>query len=412
MPSYNELMAGERLLRAWRTIRRTVLSPEPGPRADVEIAELARERAPVVWLLGKVQSGKTSIIHAITRHPEAEIGHGYKPCTRTARVFDFPADAPVIRFLDSRGLGEAGYDPSDDLAEIESRAHVVVAVARAMDPQQDEVLNALRAVRRRHPDWPIVLAQTTLHEGYPDGADHPPYESLTSAPALGDLRRSLAVQAAEFENLPGNGPVHAVPIDLTRQEDGYEDRHYGLEALLDALEQAGTAGMAAILRNLSRGGANFAAERARPHILGYAIAAAATDAVPGVGLVTVPTIQGKLLHSIGRLYGLTWDGPRWRQFAASLGTGTAVGIGLSFGVRQLAKLVPVYGATVGAAAASAASFSVTYALGRAACYYLDAARRGAGEDETITDVARVYKESLQEALDMVRARKSQRSDER
>jgi uncharacterized protein (DUF697 family) len=398
-------VAAERLSRAWRALRRTVLNPEPDPRVDTEIGDLARQQAPIVWLLGKVQAGKTSIIHAMTGHPDAEIGRGYKPCTRTARVFDFPDDVPVIRFLDSSGLGEAGYDPSEDLAALENRAHVVLVVARAMDSQQEQVLEVLRAVRRRHPDWAVVLAQTWLHEGYPDGHDHPPYAALATAPGLDDLRRSLARQAAAFRSLPGEGAIHAVPLDLTRPEEGYGDPTYGFDALLDALEQAGTAGMDVILQKLMARGATTRAERARPHILGYALAAGASDVVPVVGLVSVPTIQGKMLHSIGRIYGLAWDRQRLRQFAASLGTGTAIGIGLSLGARQLAKLVPVYGSTVGAVAASATSFSVTYALGRAACHYLGIARTGGGDADNMARVSQVYRESLQEALDMVRARR-------
>jgi hypothetical protein len=126
------------------------------------IADRARDLAPVVWLLGKVQSGKTSIVRALTHATDAEIGNGFRACTRTARVFDFPADAPIVRFLDTRGLGEAGYDPVDDIAFCEERAHLILVVARARDMQLEPVLEALAAVRRRHPDWPVVFAQTTL----------------------------------------------------------------------------------------------------------------------------------------------------------------------------------------------------------------------------------------------------------
>jgi uncharacterized protein (DUF697 family) len=391
------------LTKTWRIIRDVVLNPEPDPRVDSEIAARAREEAPVVWLVGKVQSGKTSIVRAITGHPEAEIGMGFQACTRTTREYDFPPNAPVIRFLDTRGLGEVGYDPSEDLAALESKAHVVLAVARAMDPQQDSLVAALRAVRKRHPDWAVVLAQTCLHEGYPDAAEHPPYERLGDAPGLDDLRRSIASQAKRFKTLPGSGPVHTVPVDLTPLEEGYRDPDYGLDALLDALEMASSQGMAAILRSLRKRGADARALRAHAHVLGYAGAAGATDALPFVGLVSVPTIQGKMLHSIARIYGLHWDRQTIREFAASLGAGTITGIGLSFGARQLAKLVPVYGQTVGAAAAATTGFAVTYALGRAACYYLGTLREGRGEAEGVTQV---YRQSLQEAFRIVRTRKS------
>jgi uncharacterized protein (DUF697 family) len=393
-------MAGDRFSRAWRTIRRVVLNPEPDPHEQRQIGDLARERAPVVWMLGKVQSGKTSIVHAITGHPDAEIGVGFKPCTRTARVFDYPQDVPVIRFLDSSGLGEVGYDPTEDLAQLESRAHVVLAVVRAMDTQQGEILRVLRAVRERHPDWAIVVALTWLHEAYPEGADHLPYDQLATAPELADLRRALDKQAAAFRSLPGTGAVHTVPIDFTRPEEGYNDPLYGLDALLEALEHAGSAGMDVILRALTGSDAGRMLERTRPHVLGYALAAAAADVVPMVGLVTVPTIQGKMLHSLGRIHGLKWDRDTLRRFGASLGTGTAIGLGMSLGLRQLAKLIPVYGQTVGAAAAGATSFSVTYALGRAASYYLATSARS--RDSDVEEVRRIYRESLKEALDMVR----------
>lgn len=400
-------MRAERLTKTWRSLRNAASSPEPDPALDAEIAERARRQAPVIWLLGKVQSGKTSIIHAITGSPSAEIGTGFRPCTATARIFDFPPDAPVIRFLDTRGLAEAAYDPSGELEELEARAHVVLAVARAMDPQQQPVLDVLRTVRERHPDWAVVLAQTTLHEGYPDGADHPPYDALGTAPGLDDLRRSLAEQAAAFEALPGTGAVHSVPIDFTRPEEGYGDARYGLDALLDVLDHAGMAGMRSLLQDLAQRTADSRAGRARPYVLGYAAAAGASDAVPFVGFVTVPTIQGRLLHVIGRIYGVDWDRRRMREFGASLGTGTVLGIGLSLGARQLTKLIPAYGQTLGAAAAGATSFAVTYALGRAACYYLGTARGGRGDRE---GVARIYRESLREALDIVRARRRQAPD--
>lgn len=329
-------------------------------------------------------------------------GEGYRPCTRTARVFDFPPEVPVIRFLDTVGFDDVGYDPREDLAELERHAHVVLAVARAMDPQQESLLAVLRAVRQRHPDWPLVLAQTALHDGFPDGADHPTPQGLATAPAFEDLRRSLASQAKRFADLPGTGEVLAVPVDFTRPEDGYTERHYGLEALLDALERAGSEGMATGLRMLATRRSSASAERARPHILGYAIAAGVTDAVPLVGFVTVPTIQGKLLHSIAGIYGLTWDTRTIREFAASLGTGTVLGIGLSLSLRQLAKLIPVYGQTLGAAAAGASGFAVTYALGWAACHYLGTVRAGHGGTEGVSGV---YRKSLQEAFSMVRRRR-------
>jgi uncharacterized protein (DUF697 family) len=74
----------------------------------------------------------------------------------------------------------------------------------------------------------------------------------------------------------------------------------------------------------------------------------------------------------------------------------------SFGIRQLVKLIPVYGQTAGAAAAAASSFAVTYAMGKAASYYLHARRRGLEARE----VADVYSKALREAFVLAKAREA------
>lgn len=382
---------------SWRGIFDAVLNPQRAPGIDAELVERMRAQAPVVWLLGKVQSGKTSIVRAITGDSRAEVGQGFKPCTRHSRIYEFPADAPVVRFLDTRGLGEVDYDPDADLAIIEGHAHAVVAVARAMDPAQQEMLAVLRAVRKRHPDWAIVLAQTRLHDGYPDARDHPPYGELHSAPGLEDLGRALAVQQRPFRELPGHGAFRAVAVDLTGPEDQFGDPSYGLDALVDALDEACSAGRATLLRDLASAVGDQRLSSIHPRLVAYATAAGISDLVPLVGFVTVPGIQGTMLHGIAAHYEVAWNRHTLTRFAASLGSGTALGIGASFGLRQLGKLIPGYGQVAGAAAAGVASAAVTYALGRAACYYLEQAREGRTDPD---GVAAMYRGSLKEAYAM------------
>ena len=72
----------------------------------------------------------------------------------------------------------------------------------------------------------------------------------------------------------------------------------------------------------------------------------------------------------------------------------------SFGVRQLVKLIPIYGQTAGAAAAAAASFAATYAMGKAAAYFLMQRRHGKRAEE----VASVYRQALQQAFGLAKAR--------
>ncbi|AGA33512.1 hypothetical protein TVNIR_1851 [Thioalkalivibrio nitratireducens DSM 14787] len=383
----------------WKAFRDAVLRPEPVPAIDAEIAARAREQAPVLWLLGKVQSGKTSIIRAVTGHPDAGIGLGFRPCTARSRVYDFPEDVPIVRFLDTRGLGEVDYDPAEDLELVARRAHAVLAVVRAMEPEQSAILEVLHRVRREHPDWPVILVQTRLHDGYPDGRDHPPYAALTTDPALENLRRALQTQAAAFADLPGQGEFVAVPVDLTRPEEGFTDPEYGLGALVAALDRVCAQARAGMLRELAAAARASRMGQVHPHLLGYATAAGITDLVPVVGLVTVPTLQGKMLHSLASLYGLEWDRRTLYEFLGSLGSGALLFAGATFTARQIGKLVPVYGQTAGAVAAGAASAAVTYALGRAACQYLEQVWIGQPDPD---GVARTYQGALKEAYRMFR----------
>src|SRR5437868_3021083 len=85
-----------------------------------------RTPVPVFWLFGKTQSGKTSIIKYLTGADNAEIGKGFQPCTRFSRLYQFPsAETPLLSFLDTRGLDEPGYDPTEDLARFNHETHLV-----------------------------------------------------------------------------------------------------------------------------------------------------------------------------------------------------------------------------------------------------------------------------------------------
>jgi len=49
----------------------------------------------------------------------------------------------MMRFLDTRGLGETAYDPGEDLAWCANQAHLLVVVLRALDMNQAEVVNTV-----------------------------------------------------------------------------------------------------------------------------------------------------------------------------------------------------------------------------------------------------------------------------
>lgn len=399
----------QRLSRAAGAVKAALWPTAAGGATHEEIAARARKFAPVVWLLGKVQSGKTSLIRVMTGCSAAEIGDGFRACTKTSRTFDFPEEAPLVRFLDTRGLGEAGYDPSEDLAFSERQAHLVIVTMRALDAQQEAIVEVVRLIRRRHPEWPIIVVQTALHEGYRSSAGHvQPYpyatgdaSALANAGVASDLVRSLMRQRTLFDDMPGRGAIVFVPVDFTLPEDGWAHADYGHEALVAALQGVAPTAVVSALSNLTGNAADTLADRAHPHIIGYATAAGAADLWPIAGIALVPAIQAKLIHALGAIYGVVWDRRALAEFASALGATTLLRVASGFGARELAKLVPVYGQTAGAAAAAGMSFATTYALGKAACYFLKRRKAGASDP---AGVAQTYKDALGSALRLARER--------
>ena len=379
---------------------------DPETPGSVNVAPEARRLAPIVWLLGKVQSGKSSIVRVVTDSTAAEIGSGFKACTRTAQVFDFPAEVPILRFLDTRGLGEVAYDPADDMQFAESQAQLLLVTMRAMDPRQTEVIQAVEIVHERHPYWPVVVAQTCLHDGYPPGADHPlsyPFGSSEPVPgAPQDLLRSLAFQRSLFAGMAGRGSIVFVPIDFTAEADGLHPADYGLDALAGAIVKVAPQAMMLALSAIPALANDKLQRTADPIVLGHAMAAAGSDLVPVAGAVAVSAVQTQMLRRLGQIYGVAWDRRTMAEFATALGSGVVARTLTGFGLRQLAKLIPVYGQTAAAAASAVMSFAVTFALGKAAIYFLHHRRAGLTGME---GVAATYQQSLRDALRIAKERK-------
>ncbi len=391
----------------WKRLREALLNPtvdETALEASLRAAR-ARAQVPVLWLLGKTQAGKTSIIRALTDSPAAEIGNGFQPCTRSAAIYDHPAGAPIVRFLDTRGLGERAYDPAEDIAYCEARAHLVLAVMKVADLDQQAIFEVLREVRGRHPDWPVLLAQTGLHELYRPGDDHlQPWlfdrDPLPDAvPA--DLRRALAAQRELFDALPGFAPLRAVAIDLTLPEDGFSPPDYGLEALWHEIEALSSFGLRQQLVG-DRSVHDVFARAAHQHIVGHAVTAAGLGALPVVDLVAVTAVQAKLMHALAVLYGQSLDRQVASQFLGLIGTGFAAGYLAHVIGRSVAKLVPYWGQTVGAVWGASASGASTYALGKAAVYFFSRRREGLPVDaETLR---KVYADELDAGREMLKSR--------
>jgi uncharacterized protein (DUF697 family)/predicted GTPase len=330
--------------------------------------------APVFWLVGKTQSGKTSIIRYLTGASDAVIGAGFRPTTRSTRRYDFPtAEVPLLAFLDTRGLDEPGYDPHPDIALCSAQAHCVIVTVKVTDPAQASVRGLLESLRKEKPDRPVVLCLTCLHEADVHAPLPQPYPFRPMAasqrwdwPAeLSEtLRRQLERQIQQFAGLYD----WIVPLDLTRPEDGFPVPDYGGPALQEALVQVLPQAcrqtllqLESLLSELK----DLHLQHALPVIIGYSMLAGTIGALP-IPLADLPLLLGlhvRMARHVAGIYGQSLRLDHYRELAAILGT-SLVTRQLT---RQLSKLIPGIGSVVGGAVA----FASTYALGRALCYYFE-----------------------------------------
>jgi len=375
----------------WQGLGNAVFAPK-ADGLELKLSEVKpRLPIPVFWLLGKTQSGKTSIIRALTGHQDADVGSGFKACTRRSRFYDFPsASHPLIRFLDTRGLGEIAYDPAEDLAWCAEQAHLLIVVLKVSDMNQAEVIAGVAKIHAQHPEWPIIVAQTALHEAYPSaGSEHIqpyPYQQTPFPPSVPhQLAQTLLHQREWFKAMP----AHFVALDFTLPEDGFTPVNFGLEALWELIETQLPSSVISLLRGSEpyRELMDFHAQKAHPHIIGYAVLNLAMGAIPVAGRPLVLGVQAKMFHSIASIYGLELTRTLFLEFSTLVGTG--VGVGILGG--ELVKLVPVYGWVIGGLYAGATS----YALGKAFCVYLHSVKRGALPDQSL--LRRTYDDAFSQA---------------
>jgi len=335
----------------WRGWLQALVQPAISPELEAALAD-RRESLPVLWLLGKAGAGKSSVVQRLTGDSRAEIGNGFAPCTQTAMHYDHPAVAPVMRFLDTRGLGEAHYDPAVDLQAARGGSHALLILTRVDDTAQDSLVEALDTLQLQSDEVAVLQVHTALH---------------TLEPAA--RNRAIAHNTQAIRQSLGRD-CKSVQIDFTHAEDGFDDPDVGLPELRDAIIDM----VPELSRVLAKRTGSDEEESLflshRREVLGYASAAAAVDVFPALGLFAVPTIQGKLLHALAGRYGVAWNKRIALEFVTALGSGFLYRYALSLGSRQLAKLIPVYGQSAGAAAAASISFASTYAIGRAVCLYL------------------------------------------
>lgn len=341
------------------------------PMTDEEFAAqradlLQKTPVPVTWLFGKTGSGKSSVVKFLTGAEEVGIGSGFKPETMQSARYDFPsADHPVLQFLDTRGLGEAAYDPTDDIEQFDPAAHLMLVTARVMDNALDSLLRPLRAIRRVNATRPILLVLTCLHEAYPQ-KQHPdpdPFAESDIPDSLPDpLKVALRNQHNRFEGLADR----IVPVDLTGPDDGFDVPDFGGDRLKDAfiellpeVYRQTFLALDDVMGSLK----DLHEKRAMPYVMSAASmsASAASVPIPWIDLPVVAGIQSDMIRRLGRIYNQPLDLQQFLKMAGAVGGPMLI----RHFFRETLKVVP----GVGSAANAALAFASTYALGKACCWY-------------------------------------------
>lgn len=338
-----------------------------------QLAELSAQRpTPLFWLLGKTGSGKTSLIRFLTGADDAAIGDGFRPQTKDSRLFDFPSsDAPLLRFLDTRGLGEARYDPAEDLQRFDEQAHLVIVTARLLDHALVEVVEALRKIREARPSRPVLLVLTCLHEAYPQ--EQPPQPDPIESGVWPDAAPEAIVRNLELQKSRFQGLVDRVAVvDFTHPDDGFAAPYLGGAKLTAELLELLPAAHRQTLVSWNEAREAFQdlqVRRATPYLIGYSLAAASAAAVPlpWIDLPIVFAIQARMVQHLAKLHGQT----QTTELLKSIGPLSARVV-LRYATRELLKFIPF----VGQAANAALAFVYTYGMGRACCWYFTQARDG------------------------------------
>jgi len=353
----------------------------PSKNPDLSQAqEFQKSSLPTLWLLGKTGAGKSSLIESLTGLSSVEVGNGFSPCTMTSQSYDFPLDKPILRFLDTRGLAEADYDPTDDINTCSKQGHALVVVAKTEEPEQSAIIAALKSIKKDKSIKHIIVVHTAFKQ-----VDEK------------DSMKLMSHSQEQFENAWGSKITHvAVDFEL---DDGSSYNKGILEKKLAVLLPI-IGYMFDDEEHASLEEKNF--YTLKTEVLWYSGTASASDLIPAVGLVSVPAIQAKLLHSLANQYGVEWNKRTFSELIGTLGTSFGVQYGLKLGVRQLVKLIPVWGQTVGSVTAATMSFGTTYALGRVACKYFY--HKSKGENISNEEMQDLYKSAFSKGKEVADAK--------
>ena len=373
----------------WRSWFR---SAQPDPQqTEREVAQLLEQTpVPTLWLFGKTGSGKSSIVRYLTGAEAATIGAGFRPETKSSQRYDFPdSKDPLLTFLDTRGLGEATYDPQPDIEQFTRATQLMIVTVRATDHALDGIIVPLRRIRQANPERPVLLVVTCLHQA-PESQDISAGPDPFATPTPPDARVPAPLQTlidAKQKQFAGLFSA-LVPIDLTQPEDGFADANFGgarlKQAILEVLPHAYRQALLGLGENMQ--GKTDRQKRAWWQILASSALAGTAGAVPipWIDIPVVLAVQTHLAMRIAAIYNQEIKPSDW----AILSSATGSRIAMRMAITEALKFIPFWGMAAGAAS----SFAFTFALGMSWDWYFANLRGGKVPD--VNRLREIFQEQL------------------
>ena len=360
------------------------------------ILEQVRSELPTTEaiLMGKPQTGKSSVVRALTGGDATMVGQGFRPHTQHTTRYAYPNDdLPLLTFVDTVGLGDGRQSAESIVQELVQElsaaiegqsdqnqrgegqrgegqtgrisSRILIVTVKVGDFATDSLRTMVRAMRSRFPQVPCLLAMTCLHEVYPaQTLQHPPYPP-ESQPGHESVARAASQVRADFAGLFDA----SVLVDFTLDEDEFDPVLYGLDAFVaaigDLLPEAESRAIAQLVqhRDVSPQLGDLYRSVGRRVIVPFSVVAGTCAAVP-LPLATMPVLTGiqiSMMTVLGRLYGQVLTPGQAGGLVSTIAGGfLAQTIG-----RELVKLIPGFGSVIAASWATA----YTWALGEAACVY-------------------------------------------
>ena len=374
-----------------------------------EILEQVRSELPTTEaiLMGKPQTGKSSVVRALTGGDATMVGQGFRPHTQHTTRYAYPnEDLPLLTFVDTVGLGD-GRQSVDDLVQELATAmgqgpieqgqmehvssRILIVTVKVGDFATDSLRTMVRAMRSRFPQVPCLLAITCLHEAYPAHTLQHPLYPPDAQLGYESVARAASQIRADFAGLFDA----SVLVDFTLDEDEFDPVLYGLEAFVttigNLLPEAESRAIAQLVQNrdISPQLSDLYRSVGRRMIVPFSIAAGTCTAVP-LPLATMPVLTGiqiSMITVLGQLYGQVLTPGQAGGLVSTIAGGfLAQTIG-----RELVKLIPGFGSVIAASWATA----YTWALGEAACVYFGDLMGGKTPDPK--RIQQVMKTSFDEA---------------